>query len=291
MPEGLTNDPDLIVGPPNTGRAGEIRAASPRRSTATRCSSCRRATTSTASSASSAARRRRWSAARSAPSGALRGRRARRPDRRAAPRADADRSALARPRARSRGRAARAARARRASPGFAPAIERADRGAAVRGGWIRGRSSGAPPSGRRREYERELGGALPRLRRAARRRRPRRHARRGAAAIAALRARPDAWGGRPVLLYGFDDLTAEQLELVAALAAAADGHRRRHLRGPRGARRPRGALSRAARELGGQRRRAARPTPPTRRAACSSISSATVRARARHGRARRRPAC
>ena len=33
----------------------------------------------------------------------------------------------------------------------------------------------------------------------------------------ALRSRPDAWGGRPVFLYGFDDLTREQLELVFEL--------------------------------------------------------------------------
>lgn len=39
-----------------------------------------------------------------------------------------------------------------------------------------------------------------------------------AAATAALRAAPEAWGRRPVLLYGFDDLTVEQLELVGALA-------------------------------------------------------------------------
>src|SRR5262249_35004070 len=38
------------------------------------------------------------------------------------------------------------------------------------------------------------------------------------AAIAALRARPETWGGRPVFLYGFDDLTVEQLELVRELA-------------------------------------------------------------------------
>jgi ATP-dependent helicase/DNAse subunit B len=37
-----------------------------------------------------------------------------------------------------------------------------------------------------------------------------------------LRARPDAWGARPVLVYGFDDLTAEQLELMAALAGACE---------------------------------------------------------------------
>jgi ATP-dependent helicase/DNAse subunit B len=43
-----------------------------------------------------------------------------------------------------------------------------------------------------------------------------------AAATAALRADPEAWGERPVLLYGFDDLTRAQLELVAALGAATE---------------------------------------------------------------------
>jgi ATP-dependent helicase/DNAse subunit B len=37
-------------------------------------------------------------------------------------------------------------------------------------------------------------------------------------AIAALRRDGSFWGDRPVLLYGFDDLTENQLELVAALA-------------------------------------------------------------------------
>ncbi|MGH2956546.1 MAG: PD-(D/E)XK nuclease family protein [Solirubrobacterales bacterium] len=40
------------------------------------------------------------------------------------------------------------------------------------------------------------------------------------AATSALRAQPDAWAGRPVFLYGFDDLTAEQLELVRTLAGS-----------------------------------------------------------------------
>jgi ATP-dependent helicase/nuclease subunit B len=38
-----------------------------------------------------------------------------------------------------------------------------------------------------------------------------------ATAIAALRANPDSWGRRPIFLYGFDDLTLEQLELVREL--------------------------------------------------------------------------
>jgi ATP-dependent helicase/DNAse subunit B len=43
-----------------------------------------------------------------------------------------------------------------------------------------------------------------------------------AAATDALRADPAAWGARPVLLHGFDDLTREQLALVEALAGAAE---------------------------------------------------------------------
>jgi ATP-dependent helicase/nuclease subunit B len=34
---------------------------------------------------------------------------------------------------------------------------------------------------------------------------------------AALKSRPEAWGARPVFIYGFDDLTREQLELVFEL--------------------------------------------------------------------------
>ncbi|HET8593187.1 MAG TPA: PD-(D/E)XK nuclease family protein, partial [Solirubrobacterales bacterium] len=39
-----------------------------------------------------------------------------------------------------------------------------------------------------------------------------------AAATTALRANPDAWAARPVFVYGFDDLTLEQLELIRELA-------------------------------------------------------------------------
>jgi RecB family exonuclease len=41
-------------------------------------------------------------------------------------------------------------------------------------------------------------------------------------AIAELRRDGSFWGGRPVLLYGFDDLTENQFELLAALAAQTD---------------------------------------------------------------------
>jgi ATP-dependent helicase/DNAse subunit B len=42
------------------------------------------------------------------------------------------------------------------------------------------------------------------------------------AATTALRRSPDRWRRRPVLLYGFDDLTVEQRELVGALAQATE---------------------------------------------------------------------
>lgn len=41
-------------------------------------------------------------------------------------------------------------------------------------------------------------------------------------AIDALRGDPSLWAGQPVLFYGFDDLTRNQLELVAALAERAE---------------------------------------------------------------------
>jgi ATP-dependent helicase/nuclease subunit B len=42
------------------------------------------------------------------------------------------------------------------------------------------------------------------------------------AALEALRAEPQTWGDRPVYIYGFDDLTRAQLELVAGLARATE---------------------------------------------------------------------
>ena len=41
-------------------------------------------------------------------------------------------------------------------------------------------------------------------------------------AIAALAAAPDRWPGRPVFLYGFDDLTPLQVDAIRALAAACE---------------------------------------------------------------------
>jgi RecB family exonuclease len=43
-----------------------------------------------------------------------------------------------------------------------------------------------------------------------------------AKATAALRSDPDSWRSRPVLLYGFDDLSRQQIELVDALGRACD---------------------------------------------------------------------
>ena len=43
-----------------------------------------------------------------------------------------------------------------------------------------------------------------------------------AAAAAALRQDPGSWGNRPVLIYGFDDLTEVQLELLRLLAATCE---------------------------------------------------------------------
>lgn len=45
---------------------------------------------------------------------------------------------------------------------------------------------------------------------------------RAGAVLAALRSHPDGWGARPVFLYGFDDLTVEQLDLVRELWGAAE---------------------------------------------------------------------
>ena len=93
-------------------------------------------------------------------------------------------------------------------------------------------------------------------------------------AIAALREDPDAWEGRPVFLYGFDDLTREQLELVAALSRRRPRHGRTHLRGPPGAGCAGHPARRAPRDRAGGWRRRRSPTRRTPRARCSTRSSA-----------------
>ena len=113
-------------------------------------------------------------------------------------------------------------RASAGSPGFAPAMDRLLgelQASALDPETLAARASEAAGNG---AYERELARVFS----AYEQQRDRvgrgdRHSL-AAAAAAGLRAAPDAWGRRPVLLYGFDDLTAEQLELVGALAGAAE---------------------------------------------------------------------
>ncbi len=115
-----------------------------------------------------------------------------------------------------------ALRASAASPGFAPAMERLLGELQSEGLDPETLERRAAEAGGDAGYEAELAAvfrAYERLRDGAGR--CDRHSL-AASATAALRAAPDAWGGRPVLLYGFDDLTAEQLELIAALSAAGD---------------------------------------------------------------------
>src|SRR5436190_2978926 len=108
-----------------------------------------------------------------------------------------------------------------ALPGFAPALERLI-GELQRGALEPGEMARAAAELDDGDYEQELArlyASYVRLREATGRDDVHSAASR---AVASLRSRPDAWGGRPVLLYGFDDLTEEQLDLVAALAAACE---------------------------------------------------------------------
>ncbi len=111
-----------------------------------------------------------------------------------------------------------------------------------------------------------------------------------AAAIAALREDAGFWGGRPVFLYGFDDLTANQLELVGGPGGHRGGHRRRALRGGQhgagGARAAAGAAARADRRRRGDRdRRRSRQhrqpaaLPPRPRLRRPAAAAAAARAR------------
>jgi ATP-dependent helicase/DNAse subunit B len=104
------------------------------------------------------------------------------------------------------------------SAGFAPALERLLTD--LQGGGLDAADFGEVVAGAG-PYERELAALFEAYERH-RDRLSRSDAHRGAArAIAALRANPDRWRERPVLLYGFDDLVREQIELIAALSAAA----------------------------------------------------------------------
>ena len=104
-----------------------------------------------------------------------------------------------------------------ARPGFVPAADRliAELQAALRRSATRSRADGR--AARRRRLRARAGGDLYRLRRAARRQR-------GAPTAARPPPRrsppsapiPGGWGGRPVFVYGFDDLTRDQIELRRA---------------------------------------------------------------------------
>ena len=95
------------------------------------------------------------------------------------------------------------------------------------------------------------------------------------------------WSGRPVFLYGFDDLTPNQLDLVAALAAATEVTVAPPLRGRATSRsRPAPALLESLREIGvdSEIETAADPdNTPTPRS--SSTSSGTSARPSRSGRA------
>jgi ATP-dependent helicase/DNAse subunit B len=106
-------------------------------------------------------------------------------------------------------------------PGFAPALERliGELQAALIGPEELGRAAGELDGG---EYEAELAGLyagyVERREGAARD-----DAHSASIAVArSLRERPDAWASRPVFVYGFDDLTEEQLDLLDALGAAGE---------------------------------------------------------------------
>ena len=106
---------------------------------------------------------------------------------------------------------------------------------------------------------------------------------------AAVRAR--SWGARPVLLYGFDDLTRAQLELIVALGPGRRGGDRGQLRRPPLPRRAGHAARRSAdepRRTGADELAHARPTrsgpaSATSTASCSSPAPGGSRSTAAWG--------
>ncbi len=121
----------------------------------------------------------------------------------------------------TRGTELRILAASRGQPGFAPVLDRllSELQAALVAPDDLAAAAGELDGG---EYEAELA-TLYAAYSDRRERAGRDDAHSAAAAVASsLRQRPDAWGGRPVLVYGFDDLTEEQLYLLDALGAAAE---------------------------------------------------------------------
>ena len=112
-----------------------------------------------------------------------------------------------------------------------------------------------------------------------------------------LRTAPDAWGARPVFVYGFDDLTRAQLELVAALSLATEVviavnyADRDALKARRDAARPtRRARRRGARAAApsGRLHRPRDPSPPRPRTVRAGRPARDDRRRDRAARVRRR---
>ena len=111
--------------------------------------------------------------------------------------------------------------ASRRQPGFAPALDRllSELQAALVAPEDLAAAARELDDG---EYEAELAG-LYAVYRERREGAGRDDAHSAAATVASsLRERPDSWGARPVLVYGFDDLTEEQLDLLSALGTAAE---------------------------------------------------------------------
>jgi ATP-dependent helicase/DNAse subunit B len=106
-------------------------------------------------------------------------------------------------------------------PGFAPALERliAELQAALVGPDELARAATEADGG---QYESEVAALYAGY--VARREAAGRDDAHSAAATVArsLRDRPADWGSRPVLVYGFDDLTEEQLDILSALGSACD---------------------------------------------------------------------
>ena len=227
----------LILGPPNSGRAGVVRAPLPGGARARPgARRARPSTTSSPSSASSAARAPRW-AARCSPSAPSSARSPPPPAARPAPSSPPP-SAAAASRSRSRSWLPRLGPLRRSAgrPGFAAAfarlldelqaagVEPARRRGERRRPWRAPPTSptSPPSSPATRRRASAAAGSTP----------PGSPARRSPS----LRADPGPWAGRPVFLYGLDDLTPAQFDLVEALAAPHRGDGRGPLRaGQRGA--------------------------------------------------------
>ena len=268
----------LIVGPPNSGRAGEIRAP-PRRVARPRAGAGRTDGRRRGQVRARAGLRGRGAARRGDPDLPPPHRRDRRGDRSSGSDRCSPRRSVSPWFARSLGTpSCGSLAASRRRPGFAPALDRllSELQAALVAPEDLAAAARELDDG---EYEAELAGLYA----AYRERREgagRDDAHSAAAAVASsLRERPDSWGARPVLVYGFDDLTEEQLDLLSAARRRGRGDGCRQLRGQRcpcrTRRAPRPPHGRAR---GGHRGASCPSTPPIPRARrCASSTAACSR--------------